>query len=695
VLFSAGSAFAEEPDTPPAAEKRAFEVSDYYRSQFVGSPEMSPNGQLVAFPVRSYDLEEGESWSQIWMMRPDGSGLRQMTSGKNNDTGPLFSPDGKYLLFSSSRSESSQLWKMPVDGGEPQQLTDFSPGVSDPVFSPDGKYIAVTSEVYPECGIDTDCHDNIADALDEGKLNVHVADDLLYRHWTSWADGKTSHVLLVDADTGDLVKDMTPGSWVSPTFSLGGHRGYDFSPDSTELVFVSNRDADQASSTNADLWLVPLEGDIEEATATNLTADNDGWDGAPLYSPNGRYLAFLSQETPGYEADLYRLSLYDRKTKTTRRLNDRDSFDNWIDDMTWLPDSSGFYFQAEEAGRSPLFTIDLDGSIQKRHTDANIAGWKLTPDAKAIVYARRAIGSPPEIFRVEASGGPARRLTDFNAALEAEVDIRPAEEIWVDAGDYKVQVFLVKPHGFDPQKKYPLILNVHGGPQSQWADSYRGDWQVYPGKGYVVAFPNPTGSSGHGQDFVDAIGCDWGGRVFDDLMKVTDALEELPFVDKNNMGAMGWSYGGYMMMWFEGHTDRFKTLAAMMGLFDLPSFYGATEELWFPEKDLCGTPWDSDHYERWSPSRHVDNFKTPALVVTGELDYRVPYTQSLGFFTALRKKGIDSRLVVFPDAGHWPAWHEMAFYYNAHIDWFHKYLGGEPATWDVLEHARNKVFGQE
>jgi dipeptidyl aminopeptidase/acylaminoacyl peptidase len=240
-----------------------------------------------------------------------------------------------------------------------------------------------------------------------------------------------------------------------------------------------------------------------------------------------------------------------------------------------------------------------------------------------------------------------------------------------------------------------MILNVHGGPQSQWADSYRGDWQVYPGKGYVVAFANPTGSSGRGQDFVDAISCDWGGRVFDDLMKVTDALEELPYVDRERMGAMGWSYGGYMMMWFEGHTSRFKTIAAMMGLYDLPSFYGATEELWFPEKDLCGTPWNSDHYERWSPSRYVDNFKTPALVITGELDYRVPYTQSLGFFTALRKNGLDSRLIVFPDAGHWPAWHEMAFYYNAHIDWFHKYLGGEPATWDVREHARNQIFDKD
>ena len=285
-------------------------------------------------------------------------------------------------------------------------------------------------------------------------------------------------------------------------------------------------------------------------------------------------------------------------------------------------------------------------------------------------------------------------MTNFNAGLAAEVDIRPAEEMWVKGdGDYEVQVFVVKPHDFDPTKKYPLILNVHGGPQQQWLDPYRGDWQVYPGKGYVVAFPNPTGSTGYGQDFVDAISCDWGGRVFRDLMKVTDALAELPYVDDERMGAMGWSYGGYMMMWFEGHTDRFAASASMMGVYDLRSMHGATEELWFPQWDLCGRPWDSEHYERWSPSTYVENYTTPCLVVTGEKDYRVPYTQSLHFFTDLQLKGVPSRLVVLPNSGHWPSWTEMAFYYLVHLDWFHQWLGGEPPPWDVNRFLRNQVFG--
>jgi dipeptidyl aminopeptidase/acylaminoacyl peptidase len=450
---------------------------------------------------------------------------------------------------------------------------------------------------------------------------------------------------------------------------------------------------------------------IDETTATNLTDANDGWDGAPLYSPDGRWIAYVSQETPGYESDLLRLALLERSTGAVRYLTSREGFDEWVDDMAWLPDGLGLVFQAESEGRTPLYRIGVAGGEPVEiNRWGTLDGWELTPDGRAVVYSGRRVGDPPELYRAAVAARPAagragsgagtdhggaERITRFNAGLEAEVDISPAEEIWVQGdGDYKVQVFLVKPHGFDPAKKYPLVINVHGGPQSQWVDAYRGDWQVYPGKGYIVAFPNPTGSPGRGQDFIDAIGCDWGGRVYRDLMKVTDALEELPYVDRDRMGAMGWSYGGYMMMWFAGHTDRFQTLAAMMGVYDLDSMYGATEELWFPEKDLCGTPWTSETYRTMTPSAFVESFKTPTLVITGERDYRVPYTQSLQFFTALQKQGVPSRLVVFPGSGHWPGWQEMAFYYNAHLDWFHRWLGGGEAPWDVLEHSRNRAFGE-
>jgi dipeptidyl aminopeptidase/acylaminoacyl peptidase len=340
--------------------------------------------------------------------------------------------------------------------------------------------------------------------------------------------------------------------------------------------------------------------------------------------------------------------------------------------------------------------VDLaSAAITKIFTDHTIDSFELTPGARRMIYAARSVGAPPEVYSVDLGGGAMKPavLTHINDQVASEVDIRPAETMWVEgSGGARVQVFVVKPHDFDPSKKYPLILNVHGGPQSQWADAFRGDWQVYPGAGYVVAFANPHGSTGFGQEFTAEISGDWGGRVFEDLMKVTDALEKLPYVDPARTGAMGWSYGGYMMMWFEGNTVRFKAIASMMGLYDLKSFYGATEELWFPEWDLKGQPWNSTLYDKWSPSNHAKSFKTPCLVISGERDYRVPYTQSLQFFTALQKMNVPSRLLIYSNSGHWPSWYEMILYYTAHLEWFHKYLGGEAPPWTTEQFLRNAVF---
>jgi len=677
--------------------KKAFEISDYYRTAFPGSASLSPDGSKVLFAVQRYDLPKGKSWSEIWMMSSDGSDQKQMTFGQHSDTSPVFAPDGRRFVFTRAVEGNPQLHVMRVDGGEAKQLTTFSMGVSDAVWSPDGKWIAVTSEVFPECGTDSECNEKIKTTWEGGKLKAHMADELLYRHWTGWGDGKVNHVLLVDGESGKVVRDLTPGRWVSPIFSLGGDRGYDFSPDSKELCFVSNREVDQASTTNADLWITPIEGDLSDRTAVNITDANDGWDGSPLYSPDGRYIAFRSQATAAYESDLFRIAVYDRQSKSVRYLTDRKTFDNWVDEIAWLPDSKTIFFQAEVQGRNPILKIETgSAAVSKVLTDATITGWELSADGKRLIYGRRAVADPPEIFSAGTDGNGRKQLTQFNKELVQEVDIRPVEEMWFQgAGNYKVHTFVVKPHDFDPSKKYPLILNVHGGPQQQWTDAYRGDWQVYPGKGYVVAFANPTGSPGYGQDYVDAIGCDWGGRVFEDLMKVTDGLQALPYVDSSKIGTMGWSYGGYMMMWFAGHTDRFKAIASMMGVYNLPAMYGSTEELWFVEKDLCGQPWSSEAYRKWSPSEYAKNFKTPTLVITGELDYRVPYTQSLEFFTALQKMKVASRLVVFPNAGHWPSWYEMAFYYNVHLDWFHRWLGGGEAPWDPQKFLRNDVFKGE
>ncbi|MEK6320082.1 MAG: S9 family peptidase [Acidobacteriota bacterium] len=675
------------------AQKRAFAIEDFYRVKPISDVHVSPDGKSVIYLLTTFDLPRAKRVSHIWMMGIDGGNARQLTSGDTGENSPIFSPDGKWILYISSKDGSAQLYLLPATGGEAKKLTNISTGVYDPLWSPDAKWVAFSSDVYPECGGDDACNKKIADTWSKGPLKAHTADSLLYRHWTEWKDGTRTHIFLANAATGEA-REVTPGDFDSPPFQLGGPRQYDFSPDGKELVFVSNHDKQPASSTNNDLWLISLSG--AQAQPRNITATNLAYDGGPKYSPDGKYIAYRMQKQPGYESDLFRLAIYDRATRASAVLT--ESFRNWVDEFQWSDDSKSIYFAAPVEGQTPVYRLDLASkAITQVLVDRTILGWELS--GKRLLYARSSVGEPVEIFSADISVGKATapaRLTNINDGVAREVDIRPAETMWVDgAGGAKIHVFIVKPHGFDPSKKYPLVLNVHGGPQSQWADAFRGDWQVYPGAGYVVAFANPRGSTGYGQDFTAEISGDWAGKVYEDLMKVTDAVEKLPYVDRNRLGAMGWSYGGYMMMWFEGHTDRFKAIASMMGLYDLRSFYGKTEELWFPEWDLKGQPWNSPHYEKWSPSNSVKNFKTPALVISGERDYRVPYTQSLQFFTALQKVNVPSKLIIYSNAGHWPSWYEMALYYTAHLEWFHKYLGGGAPPWSTDQFLRNQVFDRD
>ena len=671
-----------------AQQKRAFTLEDLYRVKSVGGLTINHDGTRAAYTIATSDLGRAKRTTVIWMMNGDGSGQHQITRG-DSDTSPAFSPDGGTLAF----LRSDNIYLLPIAGGEARQLTKLSTGVADPVWSPDGKWIAFSSDVFPECNADDACNKKLSDRVEEGKLKAHLSDELLYRHWTAWRDFKYTHTFVVNVESGD-VRDLTPGKQDFPPFQLGGPVQYDFSPDSSEIAISSNPDKQRASSTNNDIYVLSLK---EGSTPRNITESNKAYDGSPRYSPDGRFIAYRLQKQPAYESDLFRLGIYDRASGTTKVLT--ESFRNWIDDFQWSADSKSIYFGGEVEGRNPIYRVGVSGGeIKQVLVKDTIDQYELAEEGNSIFLITRSVGKPPEIFTgmIDGDSVNVHQATHVNDAFLDEVDVRPAETMWVTSADgVKVQVFIVKPHGFDATKKYPLILNVHGGPQQQWSDGFRGDWQVYPGAGYVVAFANPHGSTGFGQDYTASISGDWGGRPFDDLMKVTDALEKLPYVDKSRMGAMGWSYGGYMMNWFEGHTDRFKAIASMMGLYDLRSFYGATEELWFPEWDLKGQPWNSTLYEKWSPSNFVKNFKTPCLVITGERDYRVPYTQGLQMFTALQKMNVPSRLIVYSNAGHWPSWYEMALYYTAHLEWFQKYLGGEAPPWTTDQFLRNAVFDKE
>ena len=671
-------------------EKRAFTIEDLYHIRQVKDLILSPDGHTIFFTVTERNLPKAESVDHIWKIEPDGA-ARQLTFHEKGESSPALSADGRQLAFVSSRDGQENIYLLPLTGGgEARKLTNISTGASDLLWSPDGKWIAFSSDVYPECGADDACNKKIAERWSKGKLQAHMADALLYRHWTAWKDGTRTHVLLADVSTGK-VRDLTPGDFDSPTFQLAGPIQYDFSPDSAELAFVSNHDPHPASSTNNDVWLVRVSG----GEARNITRANPAFDGNPQYSPDGRYIAYRLQKQPAYESDLFRLAVYDRAAGTSRVLT--ESFRNWVEDFHWAGDSKSIYFAAPVEGDEPIFQVSLEtGGAHRILTDRNIVDFAVSKDSKRIVYVRSSVSEPNEIFAANlnrSAAEPSTRLTHINDATVADLDLPPAERMWFDgAGGKKIETFVVKPHDFTPGKKYPLILNVHGGPQSQWADSFRGDWQVYPGAGYVVAYANPHGSTGYGQDFTSEISGDWGGQVFEDLMKVTDGLAKLPYVDSSHMGAMGWSYGGYMMDWFEGHTDRFRAIASMMGVYDLTSMYGSTEELWFPEWDLKGQPWNSDLYRKFSPSNYVEHFKTPCLVISGERDFRVPYTQSLEFFTDLQKMNVPSRLIVYAKAGHWPDWYEMALYYTAHLEWFHKYLEGAAPPWTTEQFLRNAVF---
>ncbi len=667
------------------AQKRAFTIADLYKIKTVENPQFSPDGKRIVFTVKEDFLEEGKSNTDIYLINADGSQVRRLTSDPAADTKPLFSPDGMSILFTSNRKDGSQAWLMSLEGGEPVQLTGFSMGADNVRWA--GRHIGFSSLVFPECGADDACNKKNQSGLDDGPVQAHMADRLLYRHWNFWKDGKRAHTFLFDRDTKSY-RDLTPGDFDWPAWSVGGE-GFAFSPDGSELCVTSNHDADEASSTNKDLWLVPVAG----GTPRNITATNRAFDGDPLYSPDGRYIAFRMQTVPGFESDRFRLALYDRKTENIRVLT--DAFDYWVNGFRWAPDSKSIFFTADVKGTVPLFRVDIaSGRITEVINARTIDAFAISPDGKSIALVRRSVGEPRELWRVDTDGKNLKRLTFFNKEIADAVDIRPAQELWIPSPTGKlIHTFIVTPHNFDPTKKYPLILNVHGGPQSQWTDGFRGDWQVYPGAGYIVAFPNPHGSTGYGQAFTEAISKDWNGKVYQDVMAVTDSLAKLPYVDAGRMGAMGWSYGGYMMMWLEGNTDRFKAIACMMGVYNLTAMYGATEELWFPEWDLGGTPWTSDLYQKLSPNNYVKNFKTPCLVITGEQDYRVPYTQSLEFFTGLQKMGVPSRLIVFKNDGHWPSHvKSMPLYYNAHLDWFHRYLGGEPAPYDMTKLVRNLVF---
>jgi dipeptidyl aminopeptidase/acylaminoacyl peptidase len=644
---------------------RPVTVDEFLKTRRIDDPQLSPDGKWITFTVRQKSVEENRDVKDVWIMPAAGGTPRPFTRDGRSEHA-RWSPDGSQLLVVGG--ETPQLYLYDRSGGDRRALTSVHGGAEDGIWSPDGRLVAFTTETYPECvgdgaAIDA-CNRKKAEDRAGSKVNARVIDHLFARHWSSWLEGKRRHVFVIPVG-GGAPKDLTPGESDWPTWSLGGTDPYSFTPDGKQIVVASKPSKDEAWSTNGDIWEIPTAG----GSARNLTSANPGDDSHPRISPDGRWLAYLAQVRNGYESDQWKLKLLDRKSG---RLSDLGSFEDSIEHFSWRHDSKGLVTALHVRGRVHLMAISIEGRVSSFSTDGG-DDFTLAPDGSALVVAS-AMNRPPELFRL-APGRKPQALTALNAETFAGIDLGPKpEELWVQASDgVKVHSWVLRPPGLAEGKKAPLLVLIHGGPQGAWMDTWHSRWNtaVFAGRGYVVVAPNPRGSIGYGQKFVEQVSRDWGGLAYDDIMRSVDAAERLPYVEVGHTCAAGASYGGYMVDWIAGHTQRFKCLVSHDGVFDLVSDYGSTEELWFPEFEFGGPYWEAyESYRKWSPSSFVQNFKTPTLVVQGELDFRVGTEQGLGMFTALQRRGVESRLLWFPDEGHFVLKpRNVRLWYQTMLDW--------------------------
>ena len=656
-----------------AQEPRRFTVEELLKVRRVGDPQISPDGKHVAYTVGDVNYDLNKVITQIYVMGIDGGNAKQLTNGAASATAPRWSPDGKKIAFITD----GQVWTMEGDGDHKDKVTKISTSAAAPVWSPDGKWIAFTSDVYPDCS-DDDCNKKKDETAENSKVKAHVTTRLLFRHWDEWRDVKRTHVFVVSSK-GGTARDLTPGDFDSPPYAAATGVDYAFSPDSGELAYVRNPDKVEATSTNSDIYVLPLSG----GPAKNITVKNHGYDVGPIYTRDNKSIIYRSQATAGFEADRWRLMAYNRATGVSTEI--AKNFDLQVEEVVLSPDGNYAYFIAGDRGRLPIYRVPLGGAEpQKMVPNVSAAGLQITPDGKSLVYANSSMALPAEIFRTDIDEGAAAQLTSANKNLMPQFGLHKAEEVeWTGALGKKIHGFIVKPPDFDPNKKYPLAVIIHGGPQSAFNDSwgYRWNPQVWASNGYVAFLPNPRGSTGYGQQFVNDISGDWGGKAYTDIMNgVADVLRRNSFIDRNRVGAAGASYGGYMINWIEGHNNdprfSFKVLVSHDGVYNIESMYGATEELWFTDWEFKGTPWTNPMmYARWSPSKCVKNFKTPILVIHSELDYRVPFGEGLQLFTAAQRMGVDSKLLVFPDEGHWVLKPQNSqLWYHTVIGWMNKYL---------------------
>ena len=716
-FFLVAAVFAQSPSS---IAKHPFTFEDMLKLKRVSEPVPSPDGKWIVFAAENVDLEANTKISHLWIVPATGGESRRLNETPNHEERPRFSPDGKRLIWTSKATDPTQIWMCDLDTdsgvlkGKPHQVTNISTGADGAVWSPDGKNIVFVSAVYPDCKDDA-CNKQRDEELKKSKVKAKIFTRLFYRHWNAFTEFKRSHLFVQSADavaaglwpapgssspsastlaTGERLqepRDLTPGDHDAPPFHLGGQDMYAISPDGQELAYTSNIESEagpafvEATSTNNEIFIVPINvGQASGLPASDSQAGGSryptpkkistsrGSDSTPLYSPDGKYIAWRSQARAGFEADKWRLFVQDRQSGKTSDLTDK--FDRSVGSFTWAWFTGGapvppmIYFTAEDHGESPIYGVsDNLGPLEVLRVHAD----DLIFRRNQLFFSCVSIAAPAEIWRYKIPEGlvPAENaaVTHTNDALLSKIDMQPLESFtFKGANEEDVQGFMIKPPGFDPAKKYPLKFLIHGGPQGAWGNSWTYRWNAelfavgnpesFRGQGgYVVVMINFHGSTGYGQKFTDSISGDWGGKPYVDLMKGLDYVERTyPFIEKDREAALGASYGGYMANWLLGHTDRFKCIVSHDGMFNAESAYGTTEELWFNDWEFKGPPWKQrELYRKWSPHMFAAKFKTPTLVIHGQNDYRLDVSQGFDLFTTLQRLKVPSKMLYFPDEGHW------------------------------------------
>ena len=673
---------ASSPDRNLAgrAAGRAMTIEDLLGAVRVSDPQLAPDGRSVAFVRTTTDLKTGGRNSDIWTVDASGSGEpRELIGGDKSESTPRFSGDGRRLAFISSRDGAPQVYVANTDGDEIRKITDLAMGVQPPlVISADGSRVAFVSDVYPGCA-DEDCNARKKEEADKNPVKARRLTRLFYRHWDEWRDAVRHHVFVADVESRRAL-DLTPGDVDSPPTQQEGS-AIALSPDGRELAFVSNREGNdrEAWTTNNDVFVVPVGGGEPRKITANPAADVQ-----PVFSPDGRTIYVRAQRRPGFESDRWYIDAYDRTSGARRTVFEAPDIS--VGDFSLSQDGSSIWFTASREARDNLFTVPAAGGTPTQVArGGSIAS--ASPGEGFVVFSRSSLTAPAELFRISADGRDTKPLTKLNASWLDEVSFAEPQSLKASgAGGTAIQYWLITPPGFDATKKYPVVFLIHGGPQGAWGDAWSSRWNpsLWAAQGWVIVAPNPRGSTGFGQKFVDEISGDWGGKVMTDLDAVFAAASKLPYADPSRMGIAGASYGGYAVNWIIAHTDRFRAAVSHDGVFNLESMSMATEELWFTEWEFGGRPWDAKaraQFAKWSPHLHAHNIKTPTLIITNELDFRVPVDQGMQMFTVLRRNGVPAEMIVFPDEGHWVLkannsryWHEAVF------GWMNRHLNGEPGT---------------